>query len=183
VPEHDQRNREVMLAEYSALRNEILQRMGFQWSIFALQLTAAGVIFSFSLSSSSHTGFLLIIPIATYVLSGRYLAVYLGIRNISAYIREVLEPKANGQLNWEGWCAMQQPRARPLTLLNPLFLAFPGIAVAALVWVAPYVWGHPLSAGTRILIASTWFIGIAVTGLSFHLIGRIATYYWRRTPV
>lgn len=82
----------------------------------------------------------------------------------------------------EGWNAIQQPRARPLTLLNPLFLAFPGVAVAAFVWVAPYAWGHPISAGTLILIASTWFTGIAVTGLSFHLIGRIATHYWRPAP-
>jgi hypothetical protein len=64
-------DREMLLAEFAALRAEILQRTSLQWNIFALQLTAAGVVFSFALSSPSHTAFLLILPVITYALTGR----------------------------------------------------------------------------------------------------------------
>jgi hypothetical protein len=180
MSEENPDSRAVILVEFSALRSEILQRMATRWNMFALQLTAAGVIFSFALANASHTGFLLILPITTYALTGRYVANRLGAQNIARYIREVLDPKVNGQLHWETWCEKLQPRARALTLLNPNFLAFPGVAVIALVWVAPYVWEGPdTSAGKRAVIVIIWFLGVAVTGLSFQLIWHLASYHLR----
>jgi hypothetical protein len=179
MPEEEQDSRVVVLAEFSALRGEILQRMSTRWNIFALQLTAAGVIFSFALANAAHTGFLLILPIITYALTGRYVANRLGSRNIATYIREVLDPKVNGQLHWEAWCESLQPGVRPLALLNPYFFAFPGVAVIALVSVAPYVWASPdTSTGKRVLLVAIWFLGTAATCLSFQLIGRLASYHW-----
>jgi hypothetical protein len=96
-------DRETLLAEYGSLRTEILQRSNMQWNIFALQLTAAGVVFSFALSNPSHTGFLLILPVVSYVLAGRYVSQSLGIQKAALYIREVLEVKTGGELNWETW--------------------------------------------------------------------------------
>jgi hypothetical protein len=170
-PGNESPDREMLLAEFQALRTEILQRNSTQWNIFALQLTAAAVVFSFALSSSSHTGFLLVLPVVTYALSGRYVSQSLGIYKIAQYIRDVLEPRAKGQLQWETW-AKQHPRAnRTLKWANPLYLTFPGVASVALVWVAPYVWtSQHASVGARILLIVIWVIGIAVTVLSFQII-------------
>jgi hypothetical protein len=170
----------LLLAEFAALRAEILQRQNMQWNIFALQLTAAGVVFSFALSNPAHTGFLLILPIITYALTGRYVGHSISTQRLATYIREILEVRTNGELHWETWHRSQPNAVRSLTFLNPLFLAFPGVALIAIVWVAPYVWaGHSTSTGERVLIFIVWVVGIAITALSFQLIGsRIASRYW-----
>lgn len=90
---------ETLLAEFAALRAEILQRQSIQWNTFALQLTAAGVVFSFALSNPSHTGFLLILPVVTYALTGRYVSQSIGTEKVGIYIREVLDVKLKGQLH------------------------------------------------------------------------------------
>jgi hypothetical protein len=87
---------ETLLAEFAALRAEILQRQNIQWNTFALQLTAAGVVFSFALSNPSHTGFLLILPVVTYALTGRYVSQSIGTEKVGIYIREVLNVKFEG---------------------------------------------------------------------------------------
>jgi hypothetical protein len=152
----DEVRRQINLAEFSALRSEIDNRANLQWNIFALQLTAAGVIFSFALSNPNHTGFLLILPLTTYAFAGRYLSQYLGTERIGAYIREVLSPKLNGELLWEDWYRDRRSHgAQALNWLNPLVIAFPGVATIALIWVAPYVWSSAdTSAAKRVLIAS-----------------------------
>jgi hypothetical protein len=177
---------ETLLAEFAALRAEILQRQNIQWNTFALQLTAAGVVFSFALSNPSHTGFLLILPVVTYALTGRYVSQSIGTEKVGIYIREVLEVKSDGQLHWEEWNKAREwktepTRARTLNWINPLFLAFPGVAVISLAWVTPYVWTrHNVSIGERVLIITVWLIGAAITVLSFQLITRIISKHWRR---
>ena len=175
-------DREMLLAEFAALRAEILQRMSMQWNIYALQLTAAGVVFSFALSNSSHTGFLLILPVISYALAGRYVSQSLAIQTIGTYIREVLEVRTKGELHWEAWSRSRPPRRRTLTWLNPHFLTFPGTAVIALAWVTPYVWAsHNVSAGKHVLIIIVWLVGIVVTALSAQMIARIVSRYWSRS--
>lgn len=178
---------ETLLAEFTALRAEILQRQNIQWNTFALQLTAAGVVFSFALSNPSHTGFLLILPVVTYALAGRYVSQSIGTEKVGIYIREVLDVKLKGQLHWEEWNKAkewnktQPTTVRTLTWINPLFLAFPGVAVIALAWAAPYVWAsHNVSIGKRILVVIIWLIGVAITALSFQLISRIVSKHRRR---
>jgi hypothetical protein len=151
-----------------------------QWNMFALQLTAAGVVFSFALSNPSHTGFLLILPVITYALTGRYVGHFISTQKLATYIREVLEVRAHGQLNWETWHKSQPTASLVLTWLNPLFLMFPGVAVTAILWVVPYVWvGHSAATGERVLIITIWLVDVAITALSFQLIGRIASRHWR----
>src|SRR6266545_3786053 len=100
---HTEIAQEVLLAEFSALRDEIIQLEQWQSNVFALQLTAVAAIFSFSLSSHSRTGFLLILPVLSYALTRRYLEIEAGIYRISDYIIEELSPKTNGGLGWEEW--------------------------------------------------------------------------------
>jgi hypothetical protein len=74
------------LAEFAALRAQILQSIQMQWNIFALQLTATAALFSFALSSFSRTGYLLILPVITYALSGRYIYEYWTTQRLGIYI-------------------------------------------------------------------------------------------------
>jgi hypothetical protein len=172
---------EILLAEFAALRAEIINRSNLQWSMFALQLTSAGVIFSFALSGSGRTGFLLIVPITSYALAGRYVSQYIGIQDLGVYIRDVLNPRLGGRLEWENWHRERSSRAAMLSLVNPLFLMFPGVAGIALIWVASYVWrGAGISLDKRVIIALVWFLGILVTGLSVQLVARIVSTHWRR---
>jgi hypothetical protein len=169
-------NYDIVIAEYEALRTEILQRSNTQWNIFALQLTAAAVVFSFALSNSSHTEFLLILPVLSYALCARYVSQSAAVQKLGKYIRDVLEPKAQGQIHWETWNKAQPPviRLRALDWINPLYFVFPGVAITSLAWVAPDVWaGQNISIGERILLVIIWFIGIAITALTFWLIDRI----------
>jgi hypothetical protein len=146
-----------------------------------LQLTAAGVVFSFALSNPSHTGFLLILPVISYALAGRYVSHSVANQTTGNYIREVLEVRAKGELHWETWVRTNRPRPlRVLNWVNPHYLVFPGVAVIALAWVAPYVWERHTSAGNRVLIVIIWLIGIVVTGLSIQMIVRSQSRFWKR---
>jgi hypothetical protein len=78
----EERALQVSLAEFSALRDEILQRVSNQWVIYALQLTASGVVISFSLTNRDRTGFLLIIPVMAYALLGQYVANHYAIQKL-----------------------------------------------------------------------------------------------------
>jgi hypothetical protein len=182
MDKHDRAvDREMLLAEFAALRAEILHRSNLSWSIFALQLTAAGVVFSFALSNPSHTGFLLILPVISYALAGRYVSQSIATRTLGAYIREVLEVRANGALHWETWNSTRtRGELRVLNWVNPYLLVFPGPAVIALAWVGPYVWESHTSVGKRILIVIVWFVGIIVTALSTQMIARSQSRFWRR---
>jgi hypothetical protein len=178
----DAADREMLLAEFSVLRAEILQRTSMQWNIFAWQLTASGVVFSFALSSPSHAIILLILSVITYALTGRYVSQYFGVQNARAYIREVLEVRAKGKLQWEAWIGVQPPKVRALTWLNPLLIAFPGPASIALTSVAPYVWtGHNTPVGKRVLLVIIWLVGVLITALSIRLITRIMSRHWNRS--
>jgi hypothetical protein len=78
---------EVLLAEFSALRDEILQNLSMQWNTFVFQLTTTGIVFSFALTDKSRVGFLLIIPVVSYALGGRFLHGSRAIQEIGIYIR------------------------------------------------------------------------------------------------
>jgi hypothetical protein len=164
----------VALAEFEALRAEILQISNSQWSILALQLTAAGVVFSFALSSAGHIGFLLILPVITYAFTGVYVDHHFEIQQVAAYIREVLEPKLGGHLHWETWLRRNPPKLQTRVWLHPLFLTFPAVAAVAIIWVSAYVWmSLSIPTGKRVLLIIIWFVGIFATLLSFQLIVKL----------
>jgi hypothetical protein len=96
------------LAEFVALRQEIDRRSTMQHNLFALQLTASAVIFSFALSRHGWSGFLLIIPISTFMLSARYVDQMYDIQNAASYIRDELSEKVPGKLGWEKWLDKQE---------------------------------------------------------------------------
>jgi hypothetical protein len=92
---------EGSLAEFAALRQEIDRRNLVRHALFVLQLTSAGAIFSFALSGQTHSSFLLIVPISTYVLCARYVEQQHGIQRVASYIKNELSNRVAGGLGWE----------------------------------------------------------------------------------
>ncbi len=145
------------LAEFTALRTESLQATSTQWNIVALQLTATGVLFSFALTNHSRTGFLLIVPIVSYVLSGRYIRNERIFILIGIYIRTDLSRRVPGGLNWEKWYKKFPDPTQTLRSLAYGPSVFSGISFVALVWVVPYIWSaNKISAFNRSMLWTVW---------------------------
>jgi hypothetical protein len=167
------------LAEFTALRTEALQALSMEWNIVALQLTATGVLFSFALTNYSRTGFLLIVPVVSYVLSGRYLRNDSAFIMIGIYIRTDLSRRVPGGLNWEQWYKkFQFPKStRTLQSLayGPSF--FSGISFVALVWVVPYILhANNISAFSRWMLGIVWVLDFIATAISIITMVRTMTF-------
>lgn len=131
----DRGGSEGPLAEFVALRQEIERRNVVQHGLFALQLTSAGAIFSFALSGSGRSGFLLIVPISSYMLCARYVEQQLGIQRAATYIKTELSQKIPGGLGWEAWQVKQIDFVRGSTIrrVNSLLIVFPVVGTGALI--------------------------------------------------
>jgi hypothetical protein len=88
------------LAEYSALRDEILKRIEFQNQTLNLTLIIAGTAVSVAFQLSNGPIILLIYPPIALVLSAGWEQNNLRIRQIGIYIRERLEVRSSSG-GWE----------------------------------------------------------------------------------
>lgn len=171
-----QRASQVMLAEYSALRSEVDRRASVQWNVVALQITSAGVIASLAIAHVSDIALLLVIPLSSYMLGGRYILHDYYLKLISRYIRDSLSVRLGGNLVWESWKISQtesdtQPRRLPTpaawNLLHPTRLAFEGVASLALLSAAlgaAYTWWNKAPGWGLILgFALLWVLGALAT--------------------
>jgi hypothetical protein len=174
---------EVILREYDVLRAEILQMEQMQSSMLTLQFTAVAAIFSFSLSSHSRTGLLLILPILSYALCRRYLAINQATYKLSTYIAQELSPRVHGGFGWEAWNRKQtyyhghpqrlRIRHALSNLIDPISLSCPWMSVAALAWSVPYILFQPhLSELTRLMLAVVWFVGLIFSFVSLYMLKR-----------
>lgn len=163
------------LAEFTALRQEIERRNVVQHGLFALQLTSAGAIFSFALSGSGRSGFLLIVPISSYMLCARYVEQQLGIQRAATYIRTELSQKIPGGLSWEAWQVQQFDFVRGSTIrrVNSLLIMFSVVGVGALIWTVSAVFrpsllrlDFPESIGFDTL----WALGFIAVVMSVQMI-------------
>lgn len=168
VTEHSVQAR---LAEFAALRSEALQSFSMQWNAVALQLTATGVLVSFSLTDRSRTGFLLIVPIVSYVLNGRYLRSEYNISLIATYIMTDLSPRVPGGLGWEKWLRDPSRRHQIIRWVAPGQLLFSAISVFALVWVVPYImFESRISRLDRWMLGVAWVLDFGLTIVSLYTI-------------
>lgn len=175
---------QTMLAEYAALRAEVERRSTVQWNVFALQVTSAGAIASLAISTSTNVALLLIIPLSSTMLGGRYILHDFHIKLINQYISDSLSPRLDGQLQWGRWKNERMStggvrRWFGVTRWNtghPTRLAFEGVAVLALVaaalaatytwWTRPPQW--PLIAGFVLI----WILGASATWQLHHAFNR-----------
>lgn len=169
------------LAEFSSLRQEIDELKRTQFQILALQLTAAGAVFGFVLSVASKSPLLLVLPVSSYLLCGRYVSEHFGTLLAAHYIRAELSPRVPGGLRWEAWLRSDHqfkhvlPR-RALVSTLPLLLGFPGTGALALAWSFEPIY-MPVdgiwNSGRGGLVA-VWLVGLAATGISAWLLVRMA---------
>jgi hypothetical protein len=175
------------LAEFSALRDEIQERVKAQQHMLSLQLTLAAAVFGFAISRPGMTALLLIVPFSSYLLCGRLVANHFGTLRVAKYIREDLSARVPGGLLWERWLEQQQKR-RPhfLGLTLPLLLTFVGASTLALAWTIGYVFARDdVAAFSHFGLASLWILGLAATGLSTMLVlqmtDRLPVSSWNQT--
>lgn len=94
-------NKDLLIAEYNALREETLKRFEIGYQLIALTLTAAGIILTIGLQTK-NAPILLIYPILTLFLSAVWTNNESNIANLAIYIRENIEPRtAENAMGWE----------------------------------------------------------------------------------
>jgi hypothetical protein len=174
VTNHKEAETQVLLAEFSALRDEMLQKISTGWTIFVFQLTTSGVVFSFALTGTSRAGFLLIIPIISYILASQYLRNLHGMREIGTYIRVELSPRVPGGLKWEEWHIRRPTDRDKFVLLSPASIAFPGVSFIALAFVPPFlVGGSRISPFDNWMLWVLWGICLVITVMSLYMFQKI----------
>jgi hypothetical protein len=168
--EPEQDNHVGPLAEFGAMRTEILARQLTQQNLLTLQLTISGAIFGFALTEPSRNLFLLIVPFSSYALSGRYSRQHVFIKAIGIFINEVLSGKIPGGLHWEDWTFTNSRTPRLPRFIDPLYLTFPGAALLALTIVAPSVFrGYAQDLWGQLGLTALWLVGAVVTVLTLAM--------------
>jgi hypothetical protein len=156
---------QALLAEFTALRQEIVDLSARRQTILLYQMTSAGALFSFSLSGKNRTLFLLIIPIITYLCYARYVMMRDDVSRIARYIQEELSPRTPEGLNWGSWNRVRHKFDFASTPLPPTFIAFPGVSTLALAATVTALLGkfRAGDVGQGTALSAVWIIGAALT--------------------
>jgi hypothetical protein len=133
------------MAEYTALRAEVTNRITGQDTMLNLYMTAVAAIFGFALSGHADLLILLVLPLLSTAARLLYHNHNLYIKLVSAYLNDQLRPLVTdllgepGLLGWHERSADYQrgPRRRRLAHPAGLGLLFPVPAAVALVLVVP----------------------------------------------
>lgn len=171
------------LAEFNALRGEIINRNAAQQNLFVVQLTISGAIVSFAVASPERTLLLLILPITSFLILIRYAIHHVGIVDIARYIEEKLSDRVPGGLHWEQWVRSNRRGGSRLYRLHPLYLSHPGVGVLALAAAFPTVYFEPdPSVVARLVLIVGWLVGAAAV-VAALLVCRSITRYTTGAPV
>jgi hypothetical protein len=164
---------ESAFAEYTALRQEISDRISMRQTILTLQLTIAGGLYSFALAQSSHLKYLLLVPFTTCMLFFRLVEQYYGTREAALYIQNKLSPRVRGGFGWDAWRLENTIRpggpgrklARAALGGSPYIISFPAVSAAALIWAIPFTFisGQHRPPIESVGLAAVWICGALVT--------------------
>jgi hypothetical protein len=126
---------ELALAEYKQIKTEQVARIGFRDNL--LYVTLVAIAGTLTITHSAHSrGYLLLVPVVTFVLGWTYLVNDHMITAIGRYVRE--HPGLPG-MRWETDHPADKRRAVRKTIQLAVDLAtFPGAGLAALTafWLA-----------------------------------------------
>ena len=164
------------LAEFTALRAEILQLNQQQSQLLNLQLTVVGAVLSVALTTPSLRLVLLIVPLVSYLLYLRLVSDSQAVQDISRYIQQDLGGRIPGGLRWESWLWANSRRQRFFAVL-PRLLTFAGASALALVLSAPAVFRSTAEPAARFGLVAVWVLGAAGTLHDTYL---ITYWYYRR---
>ena len=121
------------LAEFTALRAEILQNNQNHNHVLTLQLTITGAILGIVVTGPSLNPLTLVIPIVSELLYLRFVTDVIETFQVARYIRENLGPRVPGGLCWEDW-SLHQARRQPRLGMTSKLLTFAGASVLGLAW-------------------------------------------------
>lgn len=172
---------QVVLAEFSALRQEIQDRSGAANTLLNLNITATGTVAGLVLSQRVNPVLLLLLPFLSSALGLLYLDQALNIKNIGAYIKEELKPRLATAARDVGVLAYEErideyerrivlrflPWGLPVTIL----FSFP--ALAALF--------SSLGRIDTLGMGALWVMGMVLTGAYFFLWGRFVLLPFAKT--
>lgn len=160
---------DAALAEYGALRGEIVSRSGAQHVILNISIVATGAVAGLALSDPSKRILALVLPFACTVLGAVWLDHARCIVNIGTYIRISRWPQLRdlsgspALTSYEDWAHEDRGNFwRSALFAFPAMLTFVAPAVAGLLLTAPVVEGG----GLWVL----WSLGLAMTAF--------AAVYW-----
>ena len=129
------------------------------------------MLVSFSLTSHSRTGFLLIVPVVSYILNGRYLRSERLVVLIATYIMSDLSPRVPGGLKWEAWLRSRPSQNQILRWFAHGPLVFSMISIITLAWTVPYILhADKLSKTGRWMLGTAWLLDLALTMISIFTI-------------
>lgn len=131
---------EFRLAEYGALREEILQLQEEGHKLVTFQAIASGAIFSYALGDSTRIDALLVLPVITFLLGSRYHNSQRSLIRAGDYIRSRIEPKSEGGLNWGEYLAPGGVRGARGKINRPIItmLTFAAFSVVAVAFANPF---------------------------------------------
>jgi hypothetical protein len=167
---------ESALAEFHALRAEILLRLENQHGLYVLQLGASGAILSFALADTSHLAAAFLVPLLSYLVGYRFYMMGMEIGQIGIYIQESLSPRIQGGLPWEGWITYRRPEIHIATRrIVPRFVnILPFIGPAVIAWCVGfyYLATARIDISQRVGLSLLAILALASTG-SVGLLWRI----------
>ena len=170
------------LAEFTALREEIQERVKAQQQLMSLQLTGSAAVFGFAVTQDGMKALLLIVPFTSYLLCGRLVAQHFAIFRVAEYIQHHLSPRVPGGLLWERWLRERPTGQHLLGAVLPLLLSFVGAGVLALVWAFEFVFAQE-----GLALKVLWFLGLGGEGLSAMLVMQMAGWLsdrgWQRAGI
>ncbi|MEU3505829.1 hypothetical protein ABZ726_35835 [Streptomyces hundungensis] len=119
---------------------------------------------------------MVIIPFSSYLLGTRY-AAQLHFSFLAAqYIATELSPRVPGGLGWEPWLGdrASQHRGHKAVRLTGLWLAFPAVAGAAVIWSAMYFYGHGRLGGVQLTVVTIlWLFALAAVPATGWVLWRL----------
>jgi hypothetical protein len=104
---------EALLAEYQALRAEILNRQSIQHQILSLAILAIGTLITVGIQSN-QVALVLLYPIFAFFLATAWRSQDRGISQIGEYIRVRIE-KALPPMDWEGFAAQARKKRKKVS--------------------------------------------------------------------
>ncbi|WP_344514783.1 hypothetical protein [Dactylosporangium maewongense] len=158
------------LAEFAALRREVDRRAVAQQQILVVQVLTSGALFVIAFWHASWAPWLLMVPFSSFLLCLASVAQATAIAAIVGYIRDVLEPAAEG-LGWERY-RQQVPYPFPFPRWShPNLLLFGGVPGLALVLgLKPLVDEGPAPGNL-----AAWLVGALVAAYGAYLAGTSMT--------
>jgi hypothetical protein len=135
---------DVALAEFNALRAELVNHMVAQATVMGVGLTALGVIFGFAIRDGGDRQLLLVVPLVTALVSLLHAGRNYQITLIGSYIRWRLWPYLQGRVgkelpSWEMYIAEYRSKWRNFVLAHmidtPAIVLFVAASVFSLLLV------------------------------------------------